>query len=362
MKRVLKLIAVIGVLMLTLSANVFALTDGDWEFQLLDNEVTITKYLGSGGNVVMPETIYGAPVTSMNAHAFNDAPAIVSVTFPSSMKIIPLQCFNSLVGNGKRALEEIILPEGVEEIGYQAFAGANKVKSIVLPSTLKVIDDQAFKDCTSLNIINFPDSLESIGKEAFKNTGLEILDLSDTKATISVSSFAECPNLTTVTLNNFVKTIPSAAFQNCEKLRDVAIPASVTSIGSGAFSGTAIEKIILPTSLTEIEKYGAFSNCKNLKEIVIPYGTKSIGGNTFEDCTNLEAVYIPDTVSSIGILNIVEGCPNAIIYCTADSYTAKHCKDKTISYLTDNSVNSGITVLYNGTRISFHAYGQNPEL
>ena len=33
-----------------------------------------------------------------------------------------------------------------------------------------------------------------------------------------------------------------------------------------------------------------------------------------------------------------------------------------MSYLTDNSVNSGITVLFNGTRISFHSYGQNPEL
>ncbi|MBQ3427778.1 MAG: copper amine oxidase N-terminal domain-containing protein [Clostridia bacterium] len=38
------------------------------------------------------------------------------------------------------------------------------------------------------------------------------------------------------------------------------------------------------------------------------------------------------------------------------------CKNWRISYLTDNSVNSGITVYYNGTRISFHSYGQNPEL
>ncbi len=31
-------------------------------------------------------------------------------------------------------------------------------------------------------------------------------------------------------------------------------------------------------------------------------------------------------------------------------------------YLTDSSVNSLITVLYNGKRISFHSYEQNPEI
>ena len=33
-----------------------------------------------------------------------------------------------------------------------------------------------------------------------------------------------------------------------------------------------------------------------------------------------------------------------------------------IPYLTDNSVNTGINVYYNGTRVSFHAYDQNPEI
>ncbi len=83
------------------SMSAFALTDGDWEFQLLDNEVSITKYLGNGGKVVMPETIYGAPVTSMDARTFKTEAEIVSITFPSGMKKIPLQCFNSLVGNKK---------------------------------------------------------------------------------------------------------------------------------------------------------------------------------------------------------------------------------------------------------------------
>ena len=61
-------------------------------------------------------------------------------------------------------------------------------------------------------------------------------------------------------------------------------------------------------------------------------------------------------------LFLIYNSNNCIIYCGENSKTAEFCKKAGISYLTDNSVNSGITVYYNGTRISFHSYGQNPEL
>ena len=73
-------------------------------------------------------------------------------------------------------------------------------------------------------------------------------------------------------------------------------------------------------------------------------------------------MYIPDTVQSIPWYGIIGGSDNCIVYCSADSYAAKFCKKNSISYLTDKSVNSLITVYYNGTRVSFHTYDQNPEL
>lgn len=76
--------------------------------------------------------------------------------------------------------------------------------------------------------------------------------------------------------------------------------------------------------------------CKSLKEIVIPYGTKSIGSYAFRMCENLKSIYIPDTVTHLSH-SILDNYPNAIIYCTSGSYTVKHCKEKKISYLTDNS-------------------------
>ena len=124
----------------------------------------------------------------------------------------------------------------------------------------------------------------------------------------------------------------------------------------------SLKEIILPTSLKKIDAI-AF-NETGLKEVVIPYGVKTLGMNfsgPFANCPDLKALYIPDTVTEMNF-NMIDGSNNCIIYCSGNSPVAEFCKKYKISYLTDNSVNSGITVLYNGTRISFHAYGQNPEL
>ncbi len=341
-----------------------ALTEGDWEFQLLDDEVHITKYLGSGGDVVIPDKIYDRPVTSMDGYTpFEEVlKELTSVTFPSTMKSIP----NSIC-QGASALESVIIPEGIEEIGNWAFRSCSNLKNVKLPSTMKILHESSFAKCISLTEIELPNELQLIegGYQAgaFCGSGLTSIDLSNTEAKLEGFAFYNCKDLKTVILNKNMKEIPGYMFQYCSSLCDISIPNSVEIIKSGAFYGcSSLKSIILPTSLKKIENYSVFYSCTGLTEVVIPYGVTSIGGHTFEGCTNLKSVYIPDTVKSIGILNIIDKCPNAIIYCTKDSYTANYCKEKQISYLTDNSVNSPITVLYNGTRISFHTYDQNPEL
>ena len=42
-----------------------ALTEGDWEYQLLGNEAQITGYNGAGGDIVIPSSLGGATVTEI---------------------------------------------------------------------------------------------------------------------------------------------------------------------------------------------------------------------------------------------------------------------------------------------------------
>ncbi len=363
--RLLLLMAmVVSTVILCCSISAFALTDGDWEFQLLDSEVQITKYLGDDTELVIPQTIYGAPVTQIKAYGIMSSEVkknLVSVTVPNTVKVISDATFE---GCGK--LETVILSEGLETIGKYAFRGCTSLESIRLPETLKVIEVSAFQGCTSLKDINFPASLEAINAShawpPFEDTAIEHIDLSRTAATLGESAFMNCKKLKTVKLNENTKKISKYMFSGCESLESIDMPAGLTLIEGYAFMGCkSLKSIILPVSLTKIDEFSAFKDCDSLEEVVIPYGTRDIASYTFSGCDNLKSVYIPDTAKNIGFY-ITENCPNAIIYCGQDSTAAKVCKEQKISYLTDNSVNSGITVLYNGTRISFHAYGQNPEL
>lgn len=52
-------------------------------------------------------------------------------------------------------LEEIEIPEGIKEIGKEAFYGCTNLKKVYLPSTLQSIEALAFEDCKSLKDIYY---------------------------------------------------------------------------------------------------------------------------------------------------------------------------------------------------------------
>ncbi len=75
--------------------------------------------------------------------------------------------------------EQVIVPEEVEVIGEEAFAGCESVKTIVLPEKLTSIGRGAFRDCKNLEKINFPARLRWLDDEAFRGcASLTTIELS----------------------------------------------------------------------------------------------------------------------------------------------------------------------------------------
>lgn len=72
----------------------------------------------------------------------------------------------------------------------------------------------------------------------------------------------------------------------------VEVPDYVTTIGSFSFEGSVAETVILPNSVTTIEK-DAFSWVETLTRIELPDTVTSIGAYAFEGCENLEYINIP---------------------------------------------------------------------
>ena len=80
--------------------------------------------------------------------------------------------------SGLTALETIIFPTGLTEIGDRAFTNCSGLKSLEFPDSLKKIGESAFSGCTGLTYISYGSGIDDIGSSAFGEcTGVKVIDL-----------------------------------------------------------------------------------------------------------------------------------------------------------------------------------------
>ena len=96
-------------------------------------------------------------------------------------------------------LEEVILPNNLEQVPIGIFYNCTSLKKISLPNNLKTINDYAFDNCKSLNILDLPIGLEFIGWSAFDSCkSLITLVIPDSIITLEDRAFSHCDNLKSV--------------------------------------------------------------------------------------------------------------------------------------------------------------------
>ena len=86
-----------------LSSSVFAAQYGDYVYLVSNGTVTITGYIGGGGDVVIPSTINGMPVVAIWYYidyyeggyygAFEDCTRVTSVTIPAALRALGIGRF-----------------------------------------------------------------------------------------------------------------------------------------------------------------------------------------------------------------------------------------------------------------------------
>lgn len=76
----------------------------------------------------------------------------------------------------------------------------------------------------------------------------------------------------------------------------------ITRISNSSFNNTGIVSVSIPESVQTIGSF-AFSGC-HLTELVIPHGVKTIEDRAFDNNTELETVYISDTVTNISSMHL----------------------------------------------------------
>lgn len=139
---------------------------GDFEYAIERNwwtgeeSVRITGYTGPGGDVVIPDTIEGARVTSIDYSAFYGAP-IASVVIPDSVTFIGDGAFGSCT-----SLTSVTVGNGVTEL-YDTFVCCFNLESVTLGENVTVIGDSTFAYCFALTSIDIPASVARIERRSF---------------------------------------------------------------------------------------------------------------------------------------------------------------------------------------------------
>lgn len=132
--------------------------------------------------------------------------------------------------------EDIVIPNGVTEIGAYAFHDRN-VSSVVISNGVTIIGMRSFA-YSSVSSLIISDSVTQIGADAFEHCDyLTTVTIPGSVATISDGAFELCCGLTSAIICDGVKEIGAGAFSYCAKLASVTIPSSVTEIGEEAFEG-----------------------------------------------------------------------------------------------------------------------------
>lgn len=133
-------------------------------------------------------------------------------------------------------LNEVILPNSIEEISHSTFYGSSLSK-INWPNNLKLIISNAFK-ATQLKEIIFPKSLEDIYESAFAEIKtLKSVNFKNCKKLESIGylAFADCDNLEgEINLSNskYLEYIDERAFRNT-KINKVILPKNTFYVKEG---------------------------------------------------------------------------------------------------------------------------------
>lgn len=123
-------------------------------------------------------------------------------------------------------VQKIIVPEGVTEVGEEAFANVKGI-SVVFEGEASAIGERAFLNCDGLTAIRLSEGMERIPTEAFMGSGLKTLITPSTVAVVEESAFQNCAALQTIVLygtmaqNEAAFVIEDSAFRECTALKTV---------------------------------------------------------------------------------------------------------------------------------------------
>lgn len=366
-----KWLSIFLAMLMLLTCTAAGAEESEW---MIDTDLNkLMGYSGTGGDVVVPETIDGCPVEVISVTPFSGNKAVTGVIISEGCLAIADRAFSWC-----EKLAKVELPQTLQVIGEQAFQRC-ALTQITIPAAVGFIDDKAFGNCENLAAITFEGEVPHFGgSEAFSNiAGNAVFHVPDDRidayaatlpegvnvqpsgknvmtvsyladeadldfdastgaitacssrapiieipaqiggiavTTIGDSAFYWNETLYRIDIPEGVTAIENQAFDVPSVLVEVNLPSTLKTIGDSALANFYGEKLVLPTGL---ERIGASAFADSyLTELFIGAGLKELDENALEGCDDLAGITL-DAAASDELLQMVQAHVDALgLQCT----------------------------------------------
>lgn len=277
-------------------------------YSKIEYKVTKVAYCGFYRKENIKSVTMGENIQEIDNSAFSGCENLQTVIFNTGLKRIGFYAFY------ETAVENIVLPEGLERLEYECFYNCKKLKSVSLPTTFTYSHGdhdckEQFYGCEMFEEIRVPDNhptmkvkngilyTSNLKKVLLCPPAMTNVKIEPTVTTLDEDCFYG-NGMTAVTLPQGLRTIKDRAFGDCRNLAKIIIPKSVSKVGQRPFYGCG--------NLTElkVEEGTAFQifptqlyDGTAVKDVAVPEGIIRISCFT----SPVENVTIPSTVVSLGL-------------------------------------------------------------
>lgn len=324
-------------------------------------------------------------VGGLGNRAFADCTQLAYVSLPDSLMGMGYVTFS-----GCTSLTQIEIPKNVRSIGAHDFNGSG-LTSIVIPDNITSIESGAFYFCENLTTVDIAEGLEYIEYNVFQNSkNLTGINIPSTVKRIGRYSFDECESLQGINYNgtktqwNQIEIGETVNLHIDRPLTDKIVHCTDGDIVPGEIinsgeCGDSLKWVLDSNGVLTIGGTGKMQDYSSttdapwnadkdkIKYAAIRADVTSIGSYAFKNCNMLEAIVIPDSVTTIGIgaffqcdrlkdisYNWLQEAWNKIEMEEEDNISwikaaTIHCTDGDIVPTAENSITSGKTTTDNTT-------------